>query len=222
MGLLYLFTHWTGGWMGPHTPSGRLGGKETFSPDPPACSPVTIVTTPYRVSDCCLTKIKGIQSYAVIRRTDRLKTLHRVKKTYIYAHAQEDKGNWQKNWQTWWETFAVPENIQFSFSCRFLKVKVYNLTQSVGGHLLPTTVWDSMHRYYTAALNMQGMHSLRLGYVDYRNEPITSTTICICNFPYEQATHTTWASLNDKLTVIGGMRSKWRKSRFTTERKLRT
>ena len=25
----------------------------------------------------------------------------------------------QKNWQTWWETCAVPENIQFSFSCSF-------------------------------------------------------------------------------------------------------
>ena len=25
-----------------------------------------------------------------------------------------------KNWQTWWETCAVPENIQFSFSCSFL------------------------------------------------------------------------------------------------------
>ena len=24
-----------------------------------------------------------------------------------------------KSWQTWWETCAVPENIQFSFSCRF-------------------------------------------------------------------------------------------------------
>ena len=26
----------------------------------------------------------------------------------------------KKNWQTWWETCAVPENIQFSFSCSFL------------------------------------------------------------------------------------------------------
>jgi len=25
----------------------------------------------------------------------------------------------EKNWQTWWETCAVPENIQFSFSCSF-------------------------------------------------------------------------------------------------------
>jgi hypothetical protein len=25
----------------------------------------------------------------------------------------------KKNWQTWWETCAVPENIQFSFSCSF-------------------------------------------------------------------------------------------------------
>ena len=24
-----------------------------------------------------------------------------------------------KNWQTWWETCAVPENIQFGFSCSF-------------------------------------------------------------------------------------------------------
>jgi len=31
------------------------------------------------------------------------------------SHAQEDT----KNWQTWWETCAVPENIQFSFSCSF-------------------------------------------------------------------------------------------------------
>jgi len=36
------------------------------------------------------------------------------------SHAQEDTRNWQKkNWQTWWETCAVPENIQFSFSCSF-------------------------------------------------------------------------------------------------------
>jgi hypothetical protein len=28
--------------------------------------------------------------------------------------------NWQKIWQTWWETCAVPENIQFSFSCGFV------------------------------------------------------------------------------------------------------
>jgi len=26
----------------------------------------------------------------------------------------------KKNWQTWWKTCAVPENIQFSFSCSFL------------------------------------------------------------------------------------------------------
>jgi hypothetical protein len=35
------------------------------------------------------------------------------------SHAQEDTQNWQKNWQTWCETCAVPENIQFSFSCSF-------------------------------------------------------------------------------------------------------
>jgi len=35
------------------------------------------------------------------------------------SHAQEDTQNWQKNWQTWWEACAVPENIQFSFSCSF-------------------------------------------------------------------------------------------------------
>ena len=32
-----------------------------------------------------------------------------------YSHAQEDK----QNWQTWWKICAVPENIQFSFSCSF-------------------------------------------------------------------------------------------------------
>ena len=31
------------------------------------------------------------------------------------SHAQQDT----QNWQTWWETCAVPENIQFSFSCSF-------------------------------------------------------------------------------------------------------
>jgi len=35
------------------------------------------------------------------------------------SHAQEDTQNWQKTWQTWWETCAVPESIQFSFSCGF-------------------------------------------------------------------------------------------------------
>jgi len=36
----------------------------------------------------------------------------------------------QKNWQTWWETCAVPENIQFSFSCSFFlyTVKLRSLT----------------------------------------------------------------------------------------------
>jgi hypothetical protein len=33
------------------------------------------------------------------------------------SHAQEDTQNWRTNWQTWLETCAVPENIQFSFSC---------------------------------------------------------------------------------------------------------
>jgi len=36
---------------------------------------------------------------------------HTLKKT----HRTE-----QKKWQTWWETCAVPENIEFSFSCSFL------------------------------------------------------------------------------------------------------
>jgi hypothetical protein len=36
------------------------------------------------------------------------------------SHAQDDTQNWQKNWKPWWETCAVPENIQFSFSCSFL------------------------------------------------------------------------------------------------------
>ena len=34
-----------------------------------------------------------------------------------------------KNWQTFWENFAVPENIQFSFSCNiFYTVKPHSLT----------------------------------------------------------------------------------------------
>ena len=37
-----------------------------------------------------------------------------------WSHAQQDTHNWQKNWQTWWETYAVPENIQFSFRVVFL------------------------------------------------------------------------------------------------------
>jgi len=52
--------------MGPHNPSGRLGREENFSPDRPACSSVTIVTTPSQVSDYCLTKIKGTESHAVM------------------------------------------------------------------------------------------------------------------------------------------------------------
>ena len=44
------------------------------------------------------------------------------------SHAQEVTQNWQKNWQTWWETCAVPENIQFSFSCTFYTVKLHSLT----------------------------------------------------------------------------------------------
>jgi len=35
----------------------------------------------------------------------------------------------KKTWQTWWETCAVPENIQFSFSCSFFyTVKLHSLT----------------------------------------------------------------------------------------------
>jgi len=33
------------------------------------------------------------------------------------SHVQEDTQNWQRNWQNWRETCAVPENLQFSFSC---------------------------------------------------------------------------------------------------------
>ena len=40
----------------------------------------------------------------------------------------------KKNWQTWWETCAVPENIQFSFSCSFFyTVKQHSLTYGVWG-----------------------------------------------------------------------------------------
>ena len=38
------------------------------------------------------------------------------------SHAQEDTQNrrgGRGDWQTWWENCAVPENIQFRFSCRF-------------------------------------------------------------------------------------------------------
>ena len=39
------------------------------------------------------------------------------------SHAQEYTKNWQKNWQIWREkTCAVPENIQFSFSCSFFYI----------------------------------------------------------------------------------------------------
>jgi len=52
------------------------------------------------------------------------------------SHAQEDTQNWQKNWQTWWETCAVPENIQFRFSCSyFYTVKLHSLTSAVWGPL---------------------------------------------------------------------------------------
>jgi len=33
-----------------------------------------------------------------------------------------------KNWQAWWETCAVPENIQFTFSCSFCVVELHSLT----------------------------------------------------------------------------------------------
>ena len=33
------------------------------------------------------------------------------------SHVQADT----QNWQNWWEIWAVPENIQFSFSCSFLQ-----------------------------------------------------------------------------------------------------
>jgi len=47
----------------------------------------------------------------------------------IVTRTRTHTQNWQKNWQTWWETCAVPENIQFSFSCSFFKtVKLHSLT----------------------------------------------------------------------------------------------
>jgi hypothetical protein len=33
----------------------------------------------------------------------------------------------KKNWQTLWETCAVPENVQFIFSCIFYTVKLHSL-----------------------------------------------------------------------------------------------
>jgi len=38
--------------------------------------------------------------------------------TRIRRHTELTK----KNWQTWWETCAVPENIQFGFSCSCLHI----------------------------------------------------------------------------------------------------
>ena len=58
-----------------------------------------------------------------------------IRQPYFYppqSHAQEDT----QNWQTWSETFAVPENIQFSFSCSFFyTVKLHSLTLSLWGPL---------------------------------------------------------------------------------------
>jgi hypothetical protein len=39
---------------------------------------------------------------------------------FIHHSHKKKTQKWQKNWQTWWETSAVPENIQFRFSCSFL------------------------------------------------------------------------------------------------------
>jgi hypothetical protein len=50
------------------------------------------------------------------------------------ASSQGTEKNWQKNWQTWWENCAVPENIQFSFSCSFFtQINLHSLTESVWG-----------------------------------------------------------------------------------------
>jgi hypothetical protein len=38
---------------------------------------------------------------------------------HIHTHKKTHRTDKKKNWQTWWETCAVPEIIQFSFSCRF-------------------------------------------------------------------------------------------------------
>jgi hypothetical protein len=35
------------------------------------------------------------------------------------ASSQATQQNWQQKWHTWWKTCAVPENIQFRFSCSF-------------------------------------------------------------------------------------------------------
>jgi hypothetical protein len=45
------------------------------------------------------------------------------------ASSQVTQQNWPKNWHTWWKTSAVPENIQFSFSCSFfLHTARFNLS----------------------------------------------------------------------------------------------
>jgi len=48
---------------------------------------------------------------------------------YPPSHTHKKKHRTDKNsWQTRWETCAAPQNIQFSFSCSFLTVKLHSLT----------------------------------------------------------------------------------------------
>jgi len=43
-----------------------------------------------------------------------------VSSVYVFIHhCRTNKKNWLENWQTWCETCAVPENIQFRYSCSF-------------------------------------------------------------------------------------------------------
>ena len=92
------------------------------------------------------------------------------------SHAQEDTQNWHKTWQTWWENCAVPENIQFSFSCSFFfyTVKLHGLTQSVWGPLLVYYMFRAVFRP-SSGVSLQKSHTGR--YVKYLRDPLFTVTI---------------------------------------------
>jgi hypothetical protein len=50
----------------------------------------------------------------------------------------------KKNCQTWWETCAVPENIQFGFSCSFFFCYTFKLHIRLYGALNDLGCWDAV------------------------------------------------------------------------------
>jgi hypothetical protein len=90
----------------------------------------------------------------------------------------------KKNWQTWWETRAVPENIQFSFTCSFFTQ--FNL-ECMG----PFTVSTSVHYWPLISASWSSLRSSNLLKIQSNiipwtfTRPSNSSPVCVSTLPYQ-------------------------------------